>query len=71
MLKVPEKGMSLSYAGQSMPDNNGIIHGGRVKLVHLAEEYPEKKSLANLLYLVSSAIPQHAEVLVRYLKKRV
>ena len=69
-LKVPDKGIYLSYAGQSVPDKNGIIHGGRVKLVHLAQEYPEKKSLTNILYLVSSAIPQHAEVLVRYLKEK-
>ena len=67
-LKVPDEGIYLNYADQSVPDNNGIIHGGRVKLVHLAQQYPEKKLLTNLLYLVSSAIPQHAEVLVRYLK---
>jgi glycosyltransferase involved in cell wall biosynthesis len=67
-LKVPEQGIYLSYAGQSVPDKDGIIHGGRVKLVHLAQQYPEKKLITNLLYLVSSAIPQYAEVLVGYLK---
>ena len=67
-LKVPDKGVSLSYAGLSVPDANGILHGGRVKLKHLAQAYPEEKLLTNLLYLVSSAIPLHAEVLVRYLK---
>jgi len=67
-LKVPDKGIYLSYAGQSVADSNGILHGGRVKLIHLAQEYPEKKSLTNVLYLVSSAIPEYVEVLVRYLK---
>lgn len=67
-LTVPDKGISLSYAGQSVPDKNGIIHGGRVKLIHLAQEYPENESLTNILYLVSSAVPKHAEVLVQYLQ---
>ena len=67
-LKVPDKGIYLSYAGQSVPDKNGVIHGGRVKLIPLAQEYPEKESLTNILYLVSSAVPKHAEVLVRHLK---
>ena len=67
-LEVPDKGIHLSYAGQAEPDTDGLINGGRVKLWHLAQEYPEKKLHTNVLYLVSSAIPQHAEVLVRYLK---
>jgi glycosyltransferase involved in cell wall biosynthesis len=69
-LEVPEEGFFLSYAGRSEPDTNGILHGGRVKLKHLAQEYPEKKLLTNIVYLVSSAVPKHAEVLVRYLKGR-
>jgi glycosyltransferase involved in cell wall biosynthesis len=69
-LNVPDKGIYLSYAGQSAHDANGILHGGRVKLIHLAEEYPESELLTNVLYLVSSAIPEHAEVLVRYLKQK-
>lgn len=67
-LNVPDKGIYLCYAGQSVPDKNDIIHGGRVKLIHLSQKYPEKKSLTNILYLVSSAVPKYAEVLVRYLK---
>jgi len=67
-LDVPDKGIYLSYAGQSVPSSNGVIHGGRVKLVHLSQAYPEKKLLTNIIYLVSSAVPQHAEILVRYLK---
>jgi len=67
-LKVPNKGIYLNYAGQTVSDTNGIIHGGRVKLIHLAQEFPETELLTNVLYLVSSATPQHAEVLVRYLK---
>ncbi len=69
-LNVPDKGVYLSYAGQSVPDANGILHGGRVKLIHLAHEYPEKRLLTNILYLVSSAVPVHAEVLVHFLKDK-
>jgi len=68
-LNVPGRGIHLSYAGQSEPDSNGIIHGGRVKLKHLSNEFPEKKLYTNILYLVSSAVPQYGEVLVRYLKE--
>ena len=64
-LNVPDKGVHLSYAGQSVPAANEILHGGRVELIHLEQEYPEKKLLTNLLYLVSSAVPQHADALVR------
>jgi len=67
-IMVPEKGMYLCYAGQSEPDSNGIIHGGRVKLKHLSSEFPETKLLVNVLYMVSSAVPQYGELLVRYLK---
>ena len=69
-LNIPDKGIYLSYAGQSVPDVNGILHGGRVKLIHLAQEYPEKKLLTNVVYFVSSAVPKYAEVLVLYLKGR-
>ena len=68
VLIVPDKGIYLNCAGQSQPDAGGIIHGGRVKLIHLVQKYPEKKLLTNILYLVSSAVPKHAEVLIRYLK---
>lgn len=70
VLDVPDTGIYLSYAGQSVPDTNGVIHGGRVKLVHLAQVYPENKLQTNIIYLVSSAVPQHAEILVRYLKAK-
>ena len=69
-LTVPDEGIYLSYAGQSVPDKNGIIHGGRVKLSHLAQVYPEKESKTNILYLVSSAVPAYADVIVSYLKSK-
>ena len=34
------------------------------------QKYPEKKLLTNILYLVSSAVPKHAEVLIQYLKEK-
>jgi glycosyltransferase involved in cell wall biosynthesis len=45
----------VSYALQA-PRTGEIATGGRVKLIALAERYPETRT-ANVLYLVSSALP--------------
>jgi len=60
---------ALNYGGILHPDGAGIIHGGRVKLLHLAEEFPEADADFNLLYLVSSAPPQFALELVKWAQK--
>lgn len=49
---------------------DGLIHGGRVKLLHLAERFPETPADFNLLYLVSSAPPRFAPDLVEWAKAR-
>ena len=57
----------MNYGG--VLPRTGIVHGGRVKLRHLAERFPESDQF-NLLYLVSSATPPHAIDLVRWARKR-
>ena len=58
---------ALSY-GEAV-DGSGIVHGGRVKLLHLAEEFPAAADF-NLLYLVSSAPPRFALELIEWAKSR-
>lgn len=67
---VPGEGIYLNYAGGLSPDQDGIVHGGRVKLIHLAEKFPEHAGRCNILYLVSSAVPQYAEILIKHIKDR-
>lgn len=71
------KGLSLSpgrgkpivnYGDALTPDSAGLVHGGRVKLLHLAEMFPETRADFNLLYLVSSAPPKFALDLVDWAK---
>jgi glycosyltransferase involved in cell wall biosynthesis len=52
--------------GEPPASLDGIVHGGRVKLLHLARAFPRDETNFNLLYLVSSAIPPHAEQLVKW-----
>lgn len=58
----------LNYAGL-VPSLNEVVGGGRVKLKHLAEIFPENQTTFNLLYLISSCQPVLAEVLVDTYKK--
>ena len=58
----------LNYGDAVTPDSAGLVHGGRVKLQHLAEEFPPAVSDFNLLYLVSSAPPKFALELVEWAK---
>ena len=58
---------ALSYGDAIGADPNSVVHGGRVKLLHLAEEFPAAADF-NLLYLVSSAPPKFALELVAWAK---
>src|SRR5580658_3594534 len=60
---------ALGYADALTPDGAGLVHGGRVKLLHLAEEFPATPGF-NILYLVSSAPPRFALELVDWAQKR-
>lgn len=57
----------LNYANV-IKAKSKIVHGGKVKLLHLNKVYPESKNF-NLLYLVSSAMPAHYRELLFYVKK--
>jgi glycosyltransferase involved in cell wall biosynthesis len=61
---------ALNYGDALTPDDAGLVHGGRVKLLHLAEDFPPAMEDFNLLYLVSSAPPKFALDLVRWAKSR-
>jgi glycosyltransferase involved in cell wall biosynthesis len=67
----PRRGQpAVNYGEKLGADRAGIVHGGRVKLRHLAEEFPTAAEDFNLLYLVSSAPPKFALDLVAWAKAR-
>jgi len=67
---VPERGVFLRYPSSGSKDGTGVVHGGRVKLRHLQEIYPANERKVNILYLVSSALPPHADQLVRWAHRK-
>jgi glycosyltransferase involved in cell wall biosynthesis len=67
----PQRGRpAVNYGEDFGADRGGIVHGGRVKLRHLAGEFPAAEDDCNLLYLVSSAPPKFALELVAWAKAR-
>lgn len=60
---------ALGYRSLLSEENADVVHGGRVKLLHLGEEFPEASDF-NLLYLVSSAPPKFALELVTWARAR-
>lgn len=66
---APRSGPVLNY-GNLFPIASGeVVHGGKVKLLHLSERFPERPEF-NILYLVSSACPPHALELVQWAKRQ-
>ncbi len=63
-LSAPTGAPVLNYGGALV--GQGMVHGGRVKLIHLAERFPEAAGDFNLLYLVSSAPPRFGLELVEW-----
>jgi glycosyltransferase involved in cell wall biosynthesis len=66
---IPSKGIYLNYGGVLIQHSNGIVHGGKVKLMQLNERFPESSDCFNILYLVSSAFPSYALELVDWAKR--
>lgn len=66
---LPQGAPVLSYGGVLPREAGAIVAGGRVKLRHLDRAFPEQEHF-NVLYLVSSALPQHAGELIRWAKAR-
>lgn len=66
---VPKKDRPRVNYGYALALQAGaVLHGGRVKLLHLSSEFPEATGDFNLLYLVSSAPPKFALELVAWAK---
>lgn len=67
----PENGHVVLSFGEALrpTGKEGIIHGGRVKLIHLNSAFQVDDHRFNILYLVSSAVPEFAEDLVTWAKK--
>lgn len=53
------------YGLDRLPSREGPISGGIVKCLDLADRFPNSSGKANLLYLVSSALPDRRELLAR------
>lgn len=68
--RPPRRGSpAVSYGDAIAPGAQGVVHGGRVKLLHLTEEFPAAEDF-NLLYLVSSAPPKFALEFVAWARDR-
>jgi glycosyltransferase involved in cell wall biosynthesis len=65
-ITVPAGAPVLAY-GAALTGGN-FLYGGRVKLHHLQERFPESRESFNILYLVSSALPFQAAELARWAK---
>lgn len=64
-------GPVLNYGRLDPPDaSSGLPIGGQIKLIPLRERYPEHYDRFNIIYLVSSALPPHAEEIVAAAKRR-
>jgi glycosyltransferase involved in cell wall biosynthesis len=63
---TPTGEIAVSYG--EVLGNNSSIAGGKVKLLHLRERWPERDQF-NILYLVSSAAPSFAGELIRWARR--
>ena len=60
----------LNYGWLEKRPSSGLPIGGEIKLIPLREKYPEQFDDFNLIYLVSSALPAHAEEIVAAAKAK-
>lgn len=61
----------LNYGQLEEPARSAALPtGGRIKLIPLREKFPEHLDVFNLIYLVSSALPPHAEEIVAAARRR-
>ena len=63
-LRHPED-LRVYYGMDPLPGRTEPVSGGIVKIMDLAEQFPNSIAKANLLYLVSSALPDRRELLAR------
>src|SRR5262245_46013569 len=67
---VPRDGIRVGYGDVLGPGVDGSVRGGRVKLLHLRDVFPESPGGFNILYLVSSAQPPFVDELARWARER-
>ncbi len=63
-------GVRVSYGHARLPQPHELAHGGIVKLQGLEREFPNTRFGFNVLYLVSSALPDGAVTLARWAKRK-
>jgi glycosyltransferase involved in cell wall biosynthesis len=69
-VSVPPDGIRVSYGSILSHGTDRSVRGGRVKLLHLREVFPESPAAFNVLYLISSAQPPFVDELVRWARGR-
>lgn len=68
---VPRRqGVRVSYGHTQLPASHEYAQGGIVKLQSLAREFPNSPHAFNVLYLVSSRLPDGAVTLARWAKRK-
>src|SRR5205085_10470487 len=63
-------GVRAYYGYDRVPALDEPVHGGAVKLQALAQAFPSSPRDFNVLYLVSSALPPDARMLIRLARRR-
>lgn len=66
---VPTGAVRVFYGHESVPGRDQAVSGGMVKLHDLMREFPNQPRGANILYLVSSALPHHVADMVRLARR--
>lgn len=60
----------LYFGHDQIPLSNEKSSGGIIKCQDLQERYPNSRGDANIIYLISSALPQFPQYMIRFAKKR-
>src|SRR5688500_16807712 len=66
----PSEGAQVSYGHTHLPGPDDLEAGGIIKLQYLAREFPNMPARFNVLYLVTSRLPDGAVTLARWAKKK-
>jgi glycosyltransferase involved in cell wall biosynthesis len=68
--QVPSSPVLVYYGYDRLFTYEDHLHGGIVKLLDLNSRYPNQVSGANIIYLISSALPRNAMRLVRFARQK-
>ena len=68
--RVPSSPVCVYYGFDRLPTQEDHLQGGIVKLLDLSRLYPNQVSGANILYLISSALPTNASRLVTFARRK-